>query len=149
MRTKEALQTVTATSPAAASTVIHTVLFTADICRADRLVIDAALLGATGGTLDIYLQRNVATNVWVDWVHFPQLAAGAVAIKYTLTVTGDNTAIVVTGQSTDASITAALAVNTSTNTIPTGPVRIVFVAGASTSAGAAQTIRITPFTNRT
>ncbi len=149
MRTKESLLlTVTETSPAAASTVVGSSFKSALLTTADRLVIDAALLGATAGTLDVYLQRKIGTNAWRDWVHFPQLAAGASAIKYTVTITGDGTSLVVVGGGTDAAPGVALAVNTAVNVIPGGDVRIIYVAGASTSLGAAQTITITPYSFR-
>jgi hypothetical protein len=147
-RIKGTAQTITATSPAAASTVVHTAIFAGDmLSRADKLVIDAALLGGTGGTLDIYLQRKLATNTWRDWVHFPQIAA-ATAKKYTVTITGDGSSIVETGGGTDAAPGVALAANTAINTIPGGDVRIVFVAGGGTSAGASNSIVITPYSSR-
>lgn len=148
-RTKEVGQTITATSPAAASTVVHTVTFGAGWLRtADKLVIDATLLGGTGGTLDIYLQRKIAADTWRDWIHFPQIAA-ATAKKYTVTITGEGATIVETGGGSDAAPGVALAANTAVNVIPGDVVRIVFVAGASTSAGASNSITITPYTERT
>lgn len=138
-------QTVTATSPAAASTVVHTVAFKGSmLSKADFLTIDATLLGGTGGTLDVYLQRKIASDTWRDWLHFPQIAA-ATAKKYTVTINGEGATIVETGGGSDASPGVALAANTSVNCIPNGDVRIVFVAGASTSAGASNSITITPF----
>lgn len=149
MKTKETAQTITATSPAAASTVVHTDLFKGSmLARAEGLVIDAKLTQATGGTLDVYLQRKLATNDWVDWVHFPQLAAGSSVKRYTCTITGNGAPLVEVGGGTDAAPGVALAANTAVDVTPGDDVRIVFVAGASTSAGAAQTIRITPYTEK-
>lgn len=148
-RCKEQALTLTATSPAAASTVAGTATAAILLRNADRLVIDASLVGATGGTLDVYIQRRVAADTWRDWIHFPQLAAAAAAIRYTATVTGDEaTALVVVGQGTDAAPGVALAANTVVNCIPGDAIRFVFVAGASTSAGAAQSVLITPYTDR-
>ncbi len=150
MRSKEAAQTVTATSPAAASTTaVVATLFKGGFFRnADKLVIDATLLGGTGGTLDVYLQRKIASDTWRDWVHFPQIAA-ATAKKYTLTITGEGSSIVETGGGSDAAPGVALAANTAVNVIPGDDVRIVFVSGGGVSAGASNSITITPYTERT
>lgn len=148
MRTKETAQTVAATSPAAASTVVHTTLFKGSMfTRAEKLVVDALLSGGTSGTLDVYLQKQIASNSWLDFLHFPQLAAGT-AKKYTVTITGEGVAIVEVGGGSDAAPGVALAAGTSVNCIPAGDVRIIFVAGAGTAAGVAQSITITPFTQR-
>lgn len=148
MKTKETPQSITATSPAAASTVVHTALFKgALLTQAEGLTIDAALAGGTGGTLDVYLQRKLGANEWVDWIHFPQIAAGATK-KYTVSLVGNGDLITEVGGGTDAAPGVALAANTAVNVTPGGDVRIVFVAGASTSAGASQKITITPYTER-
>lgn len=148
MRTKETAQTVTATSPATATTEIAATLFKGDMLRrADKLVIDATLLGGTDGTLDVYLQRKIAADTWRDWVHFPQVAA-ATAKKYTVTVTGEGASIVETGGGSDASPGVALAANTVVNVMPGDDVRVVFVAGASTTLGASNSITITPYSER-
>lgn len=149
MNKQQFVQSITATSPAAASTVIHTALFNGDsIAKADKIVIDAVLAGATGGTLDVYLQRKIASDTWRDFLHFPQLAAGAATVRYTATINGEGTSLVVVGGGSDASPGVALAANTLVNVIPGGNIRIVFVAGASTSAGAAQTIQVTTYGER-
>ena len=146
MRTKEASQTLTATSPSSATTAIGATIKGGFFRNANKLVLDASLLGATGGTLDVYLQRKVATDVWRDFVHFPQLAAGAAAIRYTVTISGNGATLVVVGTGTDASAgTPALAVNTVVDVIPGGDIRMVFVSGVSTTLGAAQTVIITPY----
>lgn len=134
--------TITGTSPASASTAI-----VGDVQQTlldyDQFTIDAALVGATGGVLDVYLQRQVTANVWADWLHFPQLTAGAAAVNYTA-VAGYDKVIVAVGNGTDASAgTPALAANTFVGGHPGQAVRCVAVAGVSTSAGAAITIRIT------
>lgn len=147
MRTKETKLSQTWTSPAAASTVVGPT-FKGDMLRkAERLVIDATLLGGTGGTLDVYLQRRIAPDVWRDWIHFPQVAA-TTAKKYTVTITGDGASIVETGGGSDAAPGVALAANTAVNVIPGDDVRVVSVAGGGTSAGASNTIDITPYTER-
>lgn len=149
-RAKETAITLSGTSPGAASTTVTTAVPCAAALNADRLVIDANLLGATGGTLDVYIQRKIAPDTWRDWIHFPQLAAAAPAIRYTATITGDEvTGLVVVGQGTDAAPGVALAANTIVNCMPGGFLRLVFVAGVGTSAGAAQSVIITPYTSRT
>lgn len=148
MRTKETVQTITATSPAAASTVVPATVFKGGMLRqADKLVIDAALMGGTGGALDVYLQRKLEADRWVDWIHFPQLAAGT-SKKYSLCITGEGSSIVEVGGGTDAAPGVALAANTAVNVIPGDDVRIVFVAAGGTSAGGSNRIDITPYTER-
>lgn len=142
------LFTITGTTPAAASTAIVG-SNVGGLAAFDYFTIEAALIGATGGVLDLYLQRRVADasevagGVWADWLHFPQLGAAAGAIKYTAR-SGVDTSIRVTGFGTDASGgTPALAANTLCGGHPGEVLRLVAVAGVSTSAGAAVTIYIT------
>lgn len=132
------------TSPSAASTVAGALA--SGLCKCTELLVEAQLVGATGGTLDVWLQRKVGPNLWVDWVHFAQLAAGASALHYTFvvkntaTAAGALTAVTTTG--TDASPAVGAGTGLITNNHPGDAVRVVFVAGASTSAGAAQKISI-------
>jgi hypothetical protein len=136
---------ITGTSPAAAGRAVisKSVQGWDDF---DQITVLAQLVGATGGTLDIYLQRNVATDVWVDWMHFPQLAAAAAAVKYHASALPPATAApVVIGVSAD-DVTAGNAPVLAANTVcaghPGNEIRVVAVAGASTSAGAAVDVRI-------
>lgn len=147
MRTKKDAQTVTLTSPAAASTAVGATIFAGSTLNADKLVIDATLVGGTGGTLDVYLQRKLASNSWADWIHFPQIAAGTTK-RYSFMITGEGASIVEVGGGSDAAPGVALAANTAVNVIPGGDVRVVFVAGVGTSAGASNTIKITPYMER-
>lgn len=136
--------TITDTSPAAASTAVGTVL--AGLADYQAFRIDAALVGATGGTLDVYLQRKVKDNVWADWLHYTQLASGGAAVKWTA-VAGvpvlSTTLTSTFGIGNDASPSVALAANTFTGGHPGSAIRPVYVAGASTSAGAAVLIYLT------
>lgn len=135
------LFTLTGTSPASASTALGGVAPGLD--RFDGFNIDADLVGATGGTLDVYLQRQVADNVWRDWLHFPQLTAGGAAVRYSVsTAPGVANTIVAVGTGTDSAATPVLAANTFVGGHPGTKVRVVLVAGASTSAGAVYTIHI-------
>lgn len=138
---------ITGTSPAAAGTAIVGNVLTA-LDRYDWFTIDAALVGATGGTLDVYLQRRVALDsadevtgaIWADWLHFTQLASGATAVKYSLQ-TGFDKTISTVAHGTDASAgTPVLAAASFVGGHPGQAIRCVCVAGASTSAGAALAI---------
>lgn len=134
--------TIADTSPAAASTAVGTVM--RGLAEYQFIRVDAALVGATGGALDVYLQRSVTTDVWADWVHFAQLTAGAAAVRYTLgSGIGHSTAISTIGIGSDAAPGVALAAAAFTGGHPGDAIRPVYVAGASTSAGAAVSIRIT------
>lgn len=136
---------VTYTSPASATTAINSTKWLG-LHNYHWFTIDAVIQGATGGTLDIYLQRLVnrtsaGVETWADWIHFTQLAAGASAVQYTAGPNADNTINEVgTGDATTA--TPALAANTFVGGHPGRELRIVSVAGAGTSAGASQTIYV-------
>lgn len=136
--------TIADTSPAAASTAVGTVIGGLGDFHAFR--IDAALVGATGGVLDVYLQRKIKDNVWADWAHFTQLTAGNAAVKWTLVAGVPVLSTTLTssfGIGTDAAPGVALAANTFIGGHPGSAIRPVYVAGASTSAGAALTFYIT------
>lgn len=145
MMRQEATMTFTAASPAAASTVAGPSIKSVQLGRAHKLLVDATITGATGGALDVYLQRKVASDVWRDWIHFAQATAGAAAAHYQFMVTGELTTITVGNGGTDSTPAVSLAANSMVNVMPGEELRWVFVAGASTSAGAVQTLRITPF----
>ncbi len=133
---------VTATSPAAASTVVHTERFS-NLNRYDSVTaVDAAIEGGVGGTLDVYLQRKLASNSWADWVHFPQLASGGAKIHRTFDSSEVEAAPVTVGFGTDSAPAVAMAAGKLACGHPGSEVRIIFVAGASTSAGTAQTITL-------
>jgi hypothetical protein len=140
MSTYKLLGTLTGTSPSSASTAVLSGSVV-DLQKYDEIHIEADLLGATGGALDVYIQRKLANNLWRDWIHFTQLASGAAAVKYSARH-GEAAALTATGGGTDAAPGVALAVGTQVGGHPGSEIRVVFVAGASTSAGAAQTIRV-------
>lgn len=148
MKVKTNLSQVLATSPAAAGTAAVTPPIR-NLSIYDEVVVDAILLGATGGVLDVYLQRKVDTDLWADVAHFPQLAAGATAKQYTVSLKNDQGTIAAVGGGTDAAPAPALAANTVVQVLPGGDLRIVFVAGASTSAGAAQKFYFTGYRTKT
>lgn len=132
--------TISQTSPAEASTVVATTTV-AGLEHYDWIAVEADLVGAAGGTLDVYVQRKLAANLWRDWIHFPQLAAGSAAVKYSVQ-SGSTNDIYPVGGGTDAAPGVALAVDTAVGGHPGTELRVVFVAGAGTSEGAAQTIRV-------
>jgi hypothetical protein len=132
------------TTPAAASTAIGDVIV--GLGNYDSLQIVADLVGATGGTLDVYLQTSPdGGTTWYDYAHFPQLLAAAAAIRYMVNVSSRTTSsIVVVGKGT----TPALALNTVVGGTWGDRLRALYVAGAATSAGAAITISIVGYTRR-
>src|SRR5690606_37920398 len=110
-------------------------------------MIDADLVGATGGTLDVYLQREVAADEWRDWLHLPQLSAAAQAISYTVPFAADPDIYTVgTGDADTA--TPALAADTFVGGHPGDKLRAVYVAGEDTFEGAEITIRINAWLRR-
>ncbi len=96
----------------------------------------AQLQGGTGGTLDVFLQASETGSTWFDIAHFPQLSAGASSILYGCALGEGYTSIIQIGTGLSPVLAA--------DTVALGGwmtrVRVVFVAGAGTSAGAAQTI---------
>jgi hypothetical protein len=138
------LFTISETSPAAASTVVGATL--RGLSDFEFFRIDAALQGATGGTLDVYLQRQIGENVWADWLHYTQLAAAAAAVKWTALAGNPTLSTALTssfGIGTDAAPGVAIAANTFLGGHPGPAIRAVYVAGASTSAGAPVLIHLT------
>ena len=103
----------------------------------------AELVGATGGTLDVYMQTSPDEGAtWVDKVHFPQLANGAAAIKYHASIaphpqaTADTTIVV------GENLSPALAANVVVQGLDFNRMRLVMVAGTSTSAGASVVVKV-------
>lgn len=117
----------------------------------DWFTVDAVLTGATGGTLDVCLQRWVpsagAAGEWWDWVRFAQLSAAAAAVRVTFDSRMAATSLTTTGgHATGAA--PVLAASTMAPSHPGHKVRLFFSAGASTSAGAAQQVILTAFRAR-
>jgi hypothetical protein len=107
----------------------------------EALLVTADLVGATGGTLDVYLQTSPDQGAnWYDFAHFTPLAAAAPAVKYTLTASlyTQLPAPVVVGKN----LAPVLAANTFVNGAFTDRMRLVMVAGAGTSAGAAVKVSV-------
>lgn len=119
----------------------------------DYFNVFADLVGATGGALDVYLERKVNDDAltstdakWTQFAHFTQLAAAAAAIRYAFSFGGNGTmtAPVASGVSDEGTPTfgLVLAANTIIPGHPGNCVRCVATAGAGTSAGAAISITI-------
>lgn len=133
--------TISDTSPAAASTAAGDTVIMVD--EADSLTIVATLAGATGGTLDVYLQTSFdGGTTWYDMAHFPQLAAAAPSSVRVWKIgrIEQVTTLTTIGSGTTAAPGVALAANT---VLPVwgDRIRAVYVAGALTSAGAAVDIK--------
>lgn len=144
---------LTGTSPAAAgNSIIATVR---GLARFSVIRVDAVLTQATGGVLDLYLQRRVVSNpptssIWLDWLHFTQLAAGSTVFRYSAVASDamPNVTISTVGQMNDDLSVGAFALTpagTFVGGLPGDEVRLCAVAGASTSAGAVQSVYLTGF----
>lgn len=133
---------LSATSPAN-STAAAGSLTANGLDQFDWFMLDVTIQGATGDTLDIYLQRDVG-GTWVDWIHLVQLAASAAAASYTIDTKQTEGGLVTVGTGSSP----ALAAGKFSCTHPGEKVRVWFVPGASTSAGAAQTIKLTGYKRR-
>jgi hypothetical protein len=133
---------ITATSPAEATTAAAATTVTG-LDEFETFTVDAAITGGTGGTLDVYVQRKVGTK-WLDWIEFPQAADGATIAHYSV----DSAAAQSSPTAVGVDAVPALAADTMTVQHPGREVRVVFVAGADTTAGASQTVWITGWRSR-
>lgn len=102
------------------------------------LRLEADLVGATGGTLDVYVQ-SFWLGHWYDLAHFPTIAGGTPLAHYAF-VGGPG--YLQTAQLVGVDLTPALAANT----IVGGPwgekLRLLMVAGSGTSGFANVFVRI-------
>lgn len=119
------------------------------LSKYDWFTVDASLSGVPPGTLDVYLQRQVARSeqvsggVWADWAHFPQLAAGASRAYYTAPSQSVDS-ITRVGRGTDASPgTPALAANTTIGGHPGDALRLVVKCGSATLTGTSISVYVT------
>jgi hypothetical protein len=114
----------------------------------DWFTIDAIIIGPTGGTIDVTLQRKIdGVDLWVDWLHFPQVAA-TVTTKFSA-MTGASTTIATVGMVAAATFTATLAANMFVGGHPGDQLRAVCTTGTSTSIAALQKIYITAWNAKT
>jgi hypothetical protein len=126
------------TSPAAASTVVTTGVN--GLSRMGELTIFAKVTGATGGTLDIYIQDSPDGVIWYDYWHIPQIVAGAAAVRYAY-CPAMNDSVTVIG-AVDAGTSPLLANGQVRGGKWHDRMRVIYVAGTGTSAGAVQDIRL-------
>ncbi len=128
------------TSPAAASTAAGTGVV-GSLAHAQALTLIFGTVGATGGVLDIYLQTSFDDGAtWYDYAHLTQLTAGAAAATRVWHV--DRTTAVTTMATIGSGTTPALTANAINGGAWGDKMRFLFVAGVSTSAGAATTCTI-------
>jgi hypothetical protein len=102
----------------------------------DGIDIVAILVGATGGTLDVYMQAGTPDGAWWDVVHFTQLSAGHGAVTYKTNISPVALGTAAAPTAIGSGLSPALATGTTVQGIGFDRMRLVFVAGASTSAGA-------------
>ena len=100
---------------------------------------EVKIVGATGGTVDVYLQKKIDTNTWADYAHFPQVAAGTTKF-YNVSAAQYGSTIVNNGWGTDAAPGVVLAANAFINGHPGDVLRLVTVTGAGVTVAAAITI---------
>jgi hypothetical protein len=109
----------------------------------DAVDIVAEFGGATGGTLDVYVQGSPDDGRnWYDIAHFTQAASGTGAKIYQAPISNSTTTT--TPQTVGKNLSPALAANTVVNGAFSDRMRLVMVAGSSTSAGAAVKVTIAP-----
>lgn len=136
-----AVHSIGGTSPSSATTSAGTKI-AGSLEACESLTIVATLTGATGGTLDVYLQTSFDQGTtWYDFAHFAQVAGAAAAITKHWHVGRQVQSA--TGATTIGSGTSpALAANTILGGGWGDMMRVVYTAGAGTSAGAAQSILV-------
>jgi hypothetical protein len=104
----------------------------------------AILVGATGGTLNVYMQQGMADGTWYDVVSFPQLTAAESQVTYKTNLsalalnagTGGTTTSYATPVLIGSGIAPALIANASVQGQGFDRMRLVMVAGSGTSVGA-------------
>lgn len=126
------------TSPSSASTTTPANGVITGVGTFTNMSVVATLTGATGGTLDVYIQASHDCVTYFDYAHYAQITAAASAVTKFWAVTKE------TQQTTPTTVGTGTAVALTANTVVGGDygncLRVVFVAGSGTSAGAAQTL---------
>lgn len=127
------------TSPAVQGTVVGTKIV-GSLGGFGAVSFVAEIQGATGGALDVYLQSSFDDGAtWWDYAHFTQLAAAAPVVRYRFAATLHGNAVI---SAVGKNGSPALAGLTVVAGHPGDAMRFVFVAAASTSAGAVQSVYI-------
>lgn len=112
----------------------------------DAVDVIAEIKGATGGTLQIYVQSSPDDGAsWYDMVAFPSVGAGATIAYYKAPIS--NTTTTASPVLVGKNLTPAL-INSSTAGVVNGAftdrMRLVMVAGSGTSAGAQVVVKLAP-----
>ena len=142
--------TIAENSPDSGAANVPSVAYVGGLSYFDAISIVATIQGATGDTLDVYLQTSYELNpdwpadhpgrIWYDYAHFQQLADGASPVTVALHV---NRSTSVTAETTiGTGISPALGVSTIMGGAWGDMLRILFVPGASTTAGSEQVLTI-------
>jgi len=97
------------------------------------IVTIATLIGATNGTLDVYVQSLMGDDQWWDCIHYPQLAAGFNQIVYIQNLIRFGAQ---GPTATGPTLFPALAANAAVFGNIGSALRFVAVSGAGTTAGA-------------
>lgn len=112
------------------------------------VIVDALIQGATGGPLDVYLQSSLdadqaGNGTWYDVAHYTQLAAAGAQVRWIATISrGFSRISAAPNAANPASGTPTLAANTIIPDALGIALRVALVAGALTTAGATQTIKL-------
>ena len=112
------------------------------LSNGNSLDITADLRGATGGTLDVYIQYSTnSSRSWYDLAHFPQVAAGAPLAFFRAPVSlyTNSTTTSQVGKNLAPALIAGGMVNGAFG----DRVRVVMIAGAGTTVGAQVLIGVT------
>jgi hypothetical protein len=137
--TTELLAGTEATSPAAAGYAVSTAA--TGFMKYNTLTFIGALAGATGGTLDVIVETSADGTDWYEVIRFTQLASGGAAAvsRFNLSPTG-GAATVVVGK--NLTTTTGMVSGTSVNGQWFDQLRVRYIAGTSTSAGAVQKVTV-------
>ena len=142
--------TISETSPSSDAANVPSVGYWGGLSYFDALTINAILAGATDGTLDVYLQTSYdmtpgvaaddPSRIWYDYAHWQQIPASTAPYQVVWHVNRSTaiTAETVSGQL----LNPALGPSTILGGAWGDMMRILFVPGTGTTAGASQTITI-------
>lgn len=133
--------TITGATPAAAGSALVTGAVALGLAKYDWFEVDAVITAGTGGTLDIYIQRKVASDVWLEVAHFPQVAAAAT--KYYSAKSMAGSTITEVGKFNDAGTgTPVLAANSWVGGSLGDQIRIYATAGVGAAGAGSVTLYV-------
>jgi hypothetical protein len=114
----------------------------------DSIEIEAELSGATGGSLDVYMQSSDDGLIWYDTVHFTTISAASALVIYRTALSRYATAFTaptVIGKNLSPALSSGSAIQNGFG----NHLRLVMVAGSGTTAGTPVLVRITGFRTET